>query len=177
MIELTLDKAILRPWDTGDVPSLARHANNRNIWINLRDGFPHPYVEEDARRFIAMAQAMTPQTFFCIDKNGEAIGGIGYTLHQDVERFMAEMGYWLAEPFWGQGIMTQAVKALTAHAMQRHRLNRVYATPYAWNAASGRVLEKAEFTLEGRLRCAAFKDGQIVDMLMYGITRSDAGIP
>jgi len=101
----------------------------------------------------------------CISKDGEAIGSIGFSLHADVESHTAEIGYWLSEDYWGQGIMTEALRAV--YAVQAHDLHRVYALPYEWNEASFRVLEKAEYILEGRLRKSAFKDGRDVDQLMY----------
>src|SRR5262245_8261789 len=136
-LELTMGE--VRSWRLDDVPSLARHANNRKIWINLRDAFPHPYGERDARTFIGRALEAQPETVFAIAVEGQAAGGIGFTLHQDVERISAELGYWLAEPFWGRGIVTEAVRAVTRYAIEQHQLTRVYAVPYEWNAASCRV--------------------------------------
>ncbi len=91
---------------------VAKYANNRNIWLNLRDGFPHPYSIDDANKFIANALAKKPETSFAIASHKEAIGSIGLTIGKDVHRYTAELGYWLAEPFWGQGIMTEAVRLL-----------------------------------------------------------------
>jgi RimJ/RimL family protein N-acetyltransferase len=79
----------------------------------------------------------------------------------------AEIGYWLGERFWGRGIVTEALVAMTRHAIETHELTRVYAVPFAWNTASCRVLEKAGYVLEARLRRSAIKDGQIVDQLQY----------
>lgn len=147
--------------------SLALHANNRKVWLNLRDRFPHPYSEHDARNFIRAAHRMNPETFFAIGVDGFAVGGIGFVLQSDVERVSAEVGYWLGEPFWGRGIATDALRALTRYAIEQHRLTRVFAVPFADNTASCRVLEKAGYTLEGRLRRSAIKDGHIVDQLQY----------
>src|SRR5581483_11755580 len=151
-MELILQRCSIRSWRARDVKSLAHHANNRSIWINLRDQFPHPYSEKDGRKFIAMAKEMRPETFFAITVEGQAVGGIGYVLHPDVERVSAEIGYWLGEEFWGRGIMTEAVRAVTDYAIQKHQLTRVYAVPYEWNAASCRVLEKAGYVREARMR-------------------------
>lgn len=167
--------AAVRDWRKGDAPSLARHANDRRIWLNLRDAFPHPYGAEDARAFLRMVAAMDPRTFFAITVDDEAVGGIGYTPHHDVERVSAEIGYWLGAAFWGRGITTAALTAVTAYAFERHAdLRRIYAVPYAWNPASARVLEKAGYRLEGRMRQSAIKDGQVVDQLLYAILRSEA---
>lgn len=166
--------AMLREWRPGDAADLAREANDRRIWLNLRDAFPHPYGIEDARRFIAKALAMDPRTYFAIEAAGSLAGSIGYTLHTDVERVGAEVGYWVSPTHWGRGIATAAVRAVTRHAFAAHaELRRLYAVPYAWNPASARVLEKAGYRLEGTLRENAIKDGKIVDQWMYSILRSE----
>src|ERR1051326_3246655 len=166
-MQLALKHCEVRSWRMADADSLTQHANNRKIWINLRDAFPHPYSLKDARAFLKSIRERTPETMFAIALKGEAVGGIGFVLHPDVERVSAEIGYWLGEPFWGRGIATEALGAGTAHAMQTHGLTRVYAVPFAWNAASCRVLEKAGYALEGRLRKSAIKDGRLTDQMQY----------
>ena len=108
-----------------------------------------------------------PETAFAIVVEGEAVGGIGFMLQHDVDRASAEIGYWLGEPFWGRGIATDALVAMTRHATEAHGLTRVFAVPFAHNTASCRVLEKAGYVLEGRLRRSAIKDGRILDQLQY----------
>lgn len=174
MMELALPAGVVRPWRPGDALSLAAHANDRRIWINLRDRFPHPYGVADGEAFIAMATAMAPMTFFAIAVDGEAVGGIGYTRHEDVERVSAEIGYWLGAAFWGRGLMTSALIAVTRYAFEQHAdLRRIYAVPYAWSTASTRVLDKAGYRLEGRMRQSAIKDGQVTDQLLYAILRDE----
>jgi [ribosomal protein S5]-alanine N-acetyltransferase len=178
IVELTLPTGVVRAWQPADAPSLAHHANDRRIWLNLRDRFPHPYRLSDAEAFITMATAMSPTTFFAIAVDGEAVGGIGYTLHDDVERAAAEVGYWLGTSFWGRGLTTSALVALTRYAFDRHvELRRIYAVPYAWSAASVRVLEKAGYRLEGRMRQSAIKDGKVTDQLLYAILREELAPP
>src|SRR5262249_53055703 len=167
LMKLALKTCTVRSWKTSDVDSLARYADNRKIWINLRDAFPHPYTKRDGRTFIRAALRRTPETFFAIEVGGDAVGGIGFVLHPDVERVSAEVGYWLAEPFWGRGIVTDALKAVTHYAIDMHKLTRMYAVPFAWNAASCRVLEKAGYVLEARLRHSALKDGKLTDQFPY----------
>jgi len=162
-----LRSCVIRPWEPTDVDSLVKYANNRNIWLNLRDRFPHPYTRSDAREFIRYARSLRPPTAFAIEVQGEAAGGIGFLLNGDVERVSAEIGYWLGEPFWGRGITTEALIAVTRHAITAHGLTRLYAVPFAWNVGSCRVLEKAGYTLEGRLRRSAIKNGEVVDQLQY----------
>jgi RimJ/RimL family protein N-acetyltransferase len=169
-MRLVLPSCEVRSWAVGDVASLTEHANNRKVWMNLRDRFPHPYTRRDARAFIAAVRAREPETMFAIAVSGAAVGGVGFILHEDVERVSAEIGYWLGEPFWGRGIVTDALKATTAYAIEQHGLTRVYAVPFAFNVGSVRVLEKAGYVLEGRLRRSAIKDGVVVDQLQYAFT-------
>ena len=166
-MKLPLETCDLRSWRAGDVGSLVRHANNRKIWINLRDRFPHPYTKRDGQTFIRSACQMRPETFFAIAVDGEAVGGIGFVLQSDVDRASAEVGYWLGEALWGRGIATDALIAVTRYAIEHHALTRLFAVPFAGNAASLRVLEKAGYVLEARLRRSAIKDGTIVDQLQY----------
>jgi RimJ/RimL family protein N-acetyltransferase len=165
-MHLALKTCEVRSWQGGDLDSLVKYANNRNIWINLRDRFPYPYTPRDGRAFLKHTRER-PETAFAIAVSGEAVGGIGFQLQGDVERVSAEIGYWLGEPFWGRGIATEALVALTAYAVATHGLTRVYAVPFAWNTASCRVLEKAGYVLEAKLRRSAVKDGKITDQLQY----------
>lgn len=167
MVELKLASCDVRSWRVDDAPSIAAHANNRRVWINLRDRLPHPYTVDDAHAFIRAALRRAPETVFAVAVDGAAVGGIGFTLHDDVERVSAEIGYWLGEAFWGRGIMTQALTAVTDYAIRTHDLTRVYAVPYEWNPASFRVLEKAGYVCEGRMRRSAIKDGRVIDQLLY----------
>jgi len=166
-VHLKLNSCELRSWTTSDVDALVRYANNRKIWLNLRDAFPHPYTRNDAREFIRDVRDRAPETTFAIAIDGEAAGSIGFVLHRDVERVSAEVGYWLGEPFWGRGIATEALIAVTRHAITAHSLTRIFAVPFAWNLASCRVLEKAGYVLEARLRCSAIKDGRLTDQFQY----------
>jgi len=166
-MHLKLRTCDVRSWQTSDVDSLVAQANNRKIWQNLRDAFPHPYTRHDARDFIRAVRQREPETTFAIVVNGAAVGSIGFVMHSDVERVSAEIGYWLGESLWGRGIITDAVKGVTDYAIATYGLTRIYALPFAWNRASCRVLEKAGYVLEARLRCSAIKDGELTDQLQY----------
>src|SRR5262245_12524601 len=166
-MKLTLERCVVRSWEAGDVASLVANANNRKIWLNLRDRFPHPYSKADGQKFIRTSRQMEPETFFAIAVDGAAVGGIGFVLQADVDRMSAEVGYWLGEPYWGRGIVTAALIAVTRHAVDHHQLTRLFALPFAHNTASCRVLEKAGYVLEARLRRSAIKDGVIVDQFQY----------
>ncbi|HEX8329080.1 MAG TPA: GNAT family N-acetyltransferase [Hymenobacter sp.] len=172
MLPLPEVEAVLRPFAPTDASALAQHANDRSIWLNLRDRFPHPYAVADAEAYIAMATAADEHDLhLCIDVAGEAVGCISLLFKQDVSRRSAEIGYWLGREVWGRGIGTAAVRALAAHGFAHHDLARIYAVVFAYNAASGRVLEKAGFDFEARLRQAVTKDGQTVDGLLYAVVR------
>jgi RimJ/RimL family protein N-acetyltransferase len=147
-----------------DLPSLLKYADNFNIWINLRDGFPHPYTEEAGRGWLEMAQRDDRNLLLAIEIDGEAVGGIGAHFHDDVYRINAEIGYWLAEPFWGRGIVTRSVEMLTAHLFENYpQIQRVYADLFAPNRASARVLEKCGFHLEAVHNQSVIKNGVILD--------------
>ena len=166
-MQLELRSCTVRSWRSSDAAPIVRYANNRKIWQNLRDAFPHPYTLKDAREYIRGVKQRTPETSFAIAVDEEPIGGIGFMLHPDVERVSAEIGYWLGEPFWGRGIASDALKAVTAYAVETHQLTRIFAVPFAWNTASCRVLEKSGYVLEARLRRSAIKDGKMTDQFQY----------
>jgi ribosomal-protein-alanine N-acetyltransferase len=170
-IPLVLERCTIRSWRLDDAAPLAKHANNRKIWLGLRDLFPHPYTIDNANEFLRCELRTQPITNFSIDIDGLAVGGIGIRIGEDVYRHTAELGYWLSEDFWGHGITSEAVPAFSNYCFENFPLHRIYAEPYANNPASARVLEKAGFVLEGRLKNNVFKDGQILDSLLYAKTK------
>ncbi len=170
-MELALELCTVRSWRADDAAAIAHHANNYNVWRNLRDRFPHPYTRVDAEAWLHRVCHAVPETDFALDVGGAAIGGIGFTIQEDIHRHSAELGYWLGEEFWGRGIATQAVRAVTSYAFATHDLYRLYAGVFEWNHASRCVLEKAGFACEGRLRQSVVKDGQFIDQFLYAITR------
>ncbi len=157
----------LRPLAAADAPSLARHANDRDVWRNLRDRFPHPYALRDAEAYIAHVGPQAPRTSFGIAVGDEAVGTITLMPGQDIERMTAEVGYWIGRAHWGRGIATDALRAVTGYAFDVLGLHRVFAVPFARNPASGRVLEKAGYVREGLMRRSAVKDGEVLDQLLY----------
>ena len=171
-MELIGQHATLRPWRQADVPSLVKHANNPHVARQLRDRFPHPYTAADARQFIqAIAQARPTMTF-AITVGGEAVGGMGFSPGADVERYSAEVGYWLGEPFWGRGITREAVELLSAYAFSTCSMLRLFALPFADNAQSIRVLEKAGYTREATLRASSVKNGAVKDQALYALVNA-----
>jgi len=170
-MRLVLTRCEIRSWERGDIRALVRHANNHKIWRDVRDQFPFPYTLIDAELWIRTARSMRPETSFAIVVEDQAVGAIGVELKEDVYRRSAEIGYWLGEAHWGKGIVTEALRAMTDWAFDHFDLCRIYAHVFEWNPASLRVLEKAGYQLEGRLRQAVTKDGQTIDAYLYAILR------
>ena len=150
----------LRSFTINDLDSLVKYANNPKIANNLTDKFPHPYTEENGKMFIEFATKNSPTNIFAIDINGEICGGIGIHPQEDVYRKNAELGYWLAEPFWGNGIITKAIVQMVDYGFKNFDITRIFARPYGTNEASQRVLEKAGFILEGKFEKTLFKNGE-----------------
>ena len=164
------ERISLRGYRPSDAGALVKYANNRNVWRNLEDRFPSPYTREDAEQWIAFATSREPLAA-AIEYEGEAVGGIGYERLEGVFRCTAKIGYWLGEPFWGRGIATEALRLATQYAFTRDELVRLQAWVYEWNPASARVLEKAGYVLEGRMRKAVIKDGKNIDALLYACVK------
>jgi len=168
-----LPNCLLRPWRVGDEASLVVYANSRDVWLNLRDQFPHPYTREHAEAWVKLASSQIRPTSIAIEVESEAAGGVGLQLHDDVERVSAEIGYWLGQRFWNRGIMSTAVRAVTEYGFEHFSLTRIYALPFVTNVASHRVLEKAGYVREGLLRRSAIKDGVVLDQVLFAITDRD----
>ena len=169
-----LSRCTLRPFLPEDAPSLAHHANDVTVWLNLRDLFPHPYTLEHAVGFIGHAAGQSPPCHRAIVIDGAAVGSIGLKLGTDVERVSAEVGYWLGAPYRGRGVMTEALRAFTDEAFETFELTRIFALPFAHNLASCRALEKAGFTLEAVLRRSSIKEGRITDQRQYARIREQS---
>jgi RimJ/RimL family protein N-acetyltransferase len=163
----------IRPWNLSDLDSLVKYANNWNVAKNLADRFPHPYTENDGKAFIWFATSDNPIHNFAIDVEGQAVGGIGIEPQVDVHRKNAELGYWLAEPFWGQGIISEAIRQVVDFAFTTYDIDRVFARPFGTNLASQKVLEKNTFILEGRFEKILIKNGEYLDELVYAIRREN----
>lgn len=169
----------MRAWKPEDKEKLAELLNNRNILNNLRDGIPFPYTAEDAEHFIrSMLSADKTQTFaFAITANGETVGSIGAFRGNNIHACTAELGYYIGERFWGKGIATCAVRQICDYIFKNTDIIRIFAEPFARNAASCRVLEKAGFLYEGTLRNNAVKNGSVLDMKLYAILKEDSAVP
>ena len=165
----------IRPWTLADAADLARALSNKRVQDNLRDGLPFPYTEQDGRDYIsAMLAADKNETFaFAVTAEGRVVGSIGVFRQGNIHRRTAELGYYIAEEYWGKGVMTSAVRQICAHVFANSDIIRIYAEPFSHNAASCRVLEKAGFRYEGTLRANAVKNGRVIDMRMYALLKTD----
>ena len=161
----------LRPWRISDLQGLVSLANNYNIAKNLTNKFPHPYTEESGRGFITFATTNDPPNVMAIEVEGKAVGAIGLHPQDDIMCRNAEMGYWLGEPYWGNGIITKAIKQMVEYGFKKFDIDRIYARPFGSNIGSQRVLEKAGFVLEGRFEKTILKFGQLEDELVYAVRR------
>ena len=171
MVDKTTE-VTLRPWKPGDEAALAQIANNRKIWRNMTDRFPHPYTHDDAIAWIAHSRTEPEnQRHFAICVGEQIVGGAGFTRLEDLSRRTAEIGYWLGEPFWGQGIAPRTLAMATEIAFRDFDFERLQATVVEWNDRSCRVLEKVGYELEARLARGTFKDGVVCDAWLYARLR------
>lgn len=164
----------IRKWELSDAADLASALSNKKVQDNLRDGLPYPYTEQDGMDYIsAMLSANENDTFaFAITVDNKVIGSIGVFRQENIHRQTAELGYYIAEEYWGRGIMTEAVRQICEYVFHKSDMIRIYAEPFAYNDASCRVLEKAGFQYEGTLRSNAVKNGKVIDMKMYALLKN-----
>jgi RimJ/RimL family protein N-acetyltransferase len=172
-VEIDFGEFQVRSFRAADVASLARNANNPNVAVTLRDRFPHPYTEDDARGWIEYVAGQDREIAFAIAVGPEVIGCVGLEFCEDVHVFSAEIGYWLAEPYWGRGIVTRALRAVTEYAFATYDVVRLFAPVFSSNPASARVLEKAGYRREGTLRRSVFKNGEFLDQWIYAILEDE----
>jgi len=163
----------IRTWRIEDASNLAQALNNKKIHENLRDGLPFPYTTSDAEDYIsAMLSADSDSVYaWAITVDAVAVGSIGAFRKDNIHRLTAEMGYYLAEEYWGKGVMTEVIKQACHYIFENTNIVRIFAEPHASNIASCRVLEKAGFVYEGTLRKNAIKDGRLIDTKMYGFIK------
>ena len=167
-MHLKLSTCTLRGWRESDAAEAAKHANNPRVKRFLRDRFPHPYTEQHALDFIAkMLDGKEAEVGLCITWNDKCIGSISFRPQGDMSRYSAEIGYWLSEEYWGRGIATEAVQATSTLAMEAYGMHRLFGLVDEGNLASQRVLLKAGYTAEARLRHHIYKNGHFVDQLVF----------
>ncbi|MEM9824908.1 MAG: GNAT family protein [Bacteroidota bacterium] len=163
----------LRPWTEKDLPHLVKHANNFNIAKMLTDKFPHPYTLESGKFFLKLANQFDPPQILAIDIEGEAVGALGLHPQSGIQIKNAELGYWLSEDHWGQGIISRAIPQIVDYGFKILEVDRIFARPFGHNIASQRVLEKAGFKFEARFEKSLYKCDEYVDELFYAVRRRD----
>lgn len=170
------EQIALTPFMPGDQSNLVRYLNDPVLYRNtLR--IPFPYTEADADQWLENSLAAGKehgQTHNWSIRHNESgvIGGIGAFLRTGIEGHLDEVGYWLGEPFRGQGITTDAVKILCNWMFEtRLALVRIEAKVHSYNPASVRVLEKAGFEREGFARKHTFKNGELIDVILMARIR------
>jgi len=161
----------IRPWSTEDLDSLVKNANNDKVGKYLRDIFPYPYTREDGKKFIAMVMSEQENKIYAIDVNGNAVGAIGIHPQTDIMRKNAELGYWLGEAYWGNGIISKAIAQIIPVAFNTFDINRLFAGCFGANIPSQKVLEKNGFILEARIEKVYFKNGHFDDQLIYSLRK------
>jgi len=163
----------IRSYANRDLDALLRYANNRAVSIHLRDAFPYPYRRRHAESWLALALGQAVETHFALATRQELIGGIGFQQQDDVYRKSAEIGYWVAQPFWGRGIATLAVREMTRYAFSHFPIERLYANVFAGNPASERVLLKCGYVYEGTMRKSVYKERQYRDQAIFALLREE----
>lgn len=164
----------IRPWVIEDAENLSIILDNKKIQKNLRDGLPFPYTVADAKNYISWvldAEKGSHYVFAVVSEN-MVVGNIGVLRGENIHRFTAEMGYYIAESYWNKGIGTKAIEEICRFVFENTDIIRIFAQPFANNIASCRILEKAGFTYEGLLRNNAVKDGEVLDMKSYARIKS-----
>lgn len=161
----------LRPWKTSDAESLVKYAGNPQITRFMSDGFAQISTPEGATKFIDFANSGPDKLYRAIEINGEAVGGIGISVQTDIYRKNAELGYWLAEPFWGKGIVCKTIPMIVTEAFDTLDITRIFAKPFHTNFVSHHVLEKSGFKLEAIFEKTVFKNGEYLDEYLYAIRK------
>lgn len=168
----------LRKWTCEDAASVAKAADNPNIAKYLRNVFPNPYTLEDAKWYIndCISKEGDNQITRAIEVDGKAVGSIGIFVKDDVYEKSGELGYWLAQDYWREGIMSRTVPLICKEAFDTFDILRIFAEPFSHNAGSRGVLEKSGFTCEGTMRNGVYKNGNVLSYCMYSILREEMNI-
>jgi RimJ/RimL family protein N-acetyltransferase len=172
-MKISFGEFCIRSYEYSDKTAIVKYANNFNVSKLLRDQFPFPYTEEMAEMWLVHACNQDPESNFAIANDKELIGAIGIHFQEDVNRFSAEIGYWLGEPFWNKGIISQALKLFTEFAFTNFELNRIFANVFEGNTASEKVLLKCGYKKEATLKKAVFKEGNFIDQYIYALLKDE----
>lgn len=172
-MEIRFKNYLIRNYKLGDIDSLVKYANNYNVSKFLRDSFPNPYTKKDAERWIDFIYKNPSSLVFAIANEEELIVSIGAVPFEDVHRYSAEVGFWLGEPFWNRGIISEALKIFCKYLFTNYKFNRLTANVFEGNLASMKVLLKAGFKLEGVLKQNVFKENKFLDNYVFGLLKEE----
>ncbi len=169
----------IRPWRAdetvdpagyaADLADLVRFADNPKIAQWLTNDFPNPYTEADGRALLASVSGKEPVNMFAIEVDGRVVGSISIYPQEDIYRRNAELGYCLAEEYWGRGIVPEAIRLIVEYGFRTFDIDRIFARPFGSNERSQRVLQKAGFTLEASFEGTVMKNGRREDEVYYAI--------
>jgi RimJ/RimL family protein N-acetyltransferase len=176
-MEIGTERLLLRTWRRGDELALVRNVNHRAVWRNVGDSIPHPYGPSDAAAFLSLVEREERTWHLAIVADGQPVGGVGLYRFAGLKRFTAEAGYWLGPEHWGRGFASEALAGLVEATFVMSDVERIEAHVFVWNPGSCRVLEKCGFQRDAVLRRASFKDGELVDELLYSRLRAEARQP
>jgi RimJ/RimL family protein N-acetyltransferase len=172
-VKIPIGEYFVRSFELTDKASLVKYASNYKVAKNLRDSFPFPYKESNAEEWLIFACNQNPEYNFAIADTKELIGGIGLAPQDDVNQFSVEIGYWLAEQFWGRGIATNALRTITHYTFKNFNFNRIFASVFEGNKASEKVLQKNGYKKEATLRKSVYKKGKFLNQYIYAILREE----
>ncbi len=161
---------VLREFESGDAHLLREYLNNPHVTKYLTSSIPQPYEKEDAEWWIN--EGSKAGIVRAIEYEGVFVGAVGANRKQFEHSRSAEIGYWLAESYWGTGLATTALRQLTAFIFENTDIVRLQAYVFEGNLASARVLEKAGYRLEGILQKAIYKHGSFMDAKLYATVDS-----
>jgi len=168
---LHTDRLVLRPFTPDDIPTLVPLIGAREIAATTRS-IPHPYTVAHAEKFIEnCSKGEEINLAIVLKTNSQLVGG--GILRPSLDDLHAEVGYWIALPYWRQGFATEAARALVSYAFDELKMNRVYAFYMSSNPASGEVLKKLGLKHEGTMRKHQRKWGEYVDIKVYGMLREE----
>ena len=157
----------LRKYHIEVAKEYAEYRNNPFIFDNGYDKIPNPYTLKDAKEFIQIHIEKKPANRKLIYWENQFVGEIGIEIKEDVFRLSAEIGYFIAEPFWGNGIATKAIQLMTDYTFKNFNVIRIEAGVFAFNKSSMRVLEKNNYYLESIKKKAVIKNGEIIDDYLW----------
>jgi len=172
---LQTERLILRAFQMDDAPAVNKYVSEKAIAATTLN-IPHPYTLEMADEWIgthkeAFENGQAVRFAITLGDSGNLLGAIGLEITAAHER--AEIGYWIGKPHWGKGYCTEAALAVLQYGLDSLGLERIFATHFRKNSASGRVMQKAGMKHEGRLRHHVKKWGEFEDLEMYAILRSN----